>query len=201
MEIASITISILALLISVTTFWLTRLRKGLVRMTKPTVIFFGPDGQDSSSKKIFVRTLLYSTSDRGQYIENMYVKLTNSKLVHIFNIWVYGDNILSRGSGLFISKHGLAVNHHFLTPKDNTNLKFIEGKYQLDIFVEPVNSKPIKIYSQLLNISPKQANQLLKNNAGIYFDWAPEKQSYHSHIDSRPDKTPSIIEFMKGLET
>jgi hypothetical protein len=37
-------ISCLALFISGLTAWLTLLRKGTVRMTQPTVVYFGPDG-------------------------------------------------------------------------------------------------------------------------------------------------------------
>lgn len=62
MEFISLFISITALLVSLITFWLSRLRKGMIRMTKPTIIFFGPD--QSVESKIFIRTLLYSTSDR-----------------------------------------------------------------------------------------------------------------------------------------
>ncbi len=40
---ASLTISVLALAVSSVTAWLTLFRRGTVKMTQPTVIFFGPD--------------------------------------------------------------------------------------------------------------------------------------------------------------
>ncbi len=170
-------------------------------MTKPTVIFFGPDGPGKELNKIFIRTLLYSTSDRGQYIENMYIKLSRGETIQNFNIWVYGDqNNLARGSGLFISKHGLAANHHFLLPNDGSNFIFKQGDYKLEVYAELVNDKPRKIYTQDLAVSDTQAEGLLNKEAGIYFDWAPNAQSYQSHIDKRPAKSPDFAELMKHLK-
>ncbi len=74
-------------------------------MTRPSVIFFGKDGDSSKAAKIFLRTLLYSTADKGQYIESVYVKLTRGDTVTTFNIWTYGEmKNIKRGSGLFVGK-------------------------------------------------------------------------------------------------
>jgi|HubBroStandDraft_4_1064222.scaffolds.fasta_scaffold226960_2 hypothetical protein len=40
----ALVVSFLALAVSALTAWLTLLRKGEIRMTRPTVIYFGPDG-------------------------------------------------------------------------------------------------------------------------------------------------------------
>lgn len=170
-------------------------------MTKPTVIFFGPDGSGKEHNKIFARTLLYSTSDRGQYIENMYIRLSRGEVIQNFNIWVYGDrDSLARGSGLFISKEGLAANHHFLLPNDSLSFVFQPGDYKLEVYAELVNSKPRKIHTQNLTISDAQAEALLTKEAGIYFDWAPNRQTYQSHIDQRPAKSSDLVELMKHLK-
>lgn len=193
MEVISILISVIALLVSLITLWLTRYRKGAIKMTKPTVIFFGPDGSGKEHNKIFIRTLLYSTSDRGQYIENMYIRLSRGEMSQNFNIWVYGDkNNLARGSGLFISKDGLAADHHFLLPNDSLSFIFKQGDYKLEVYVELVNEKPRKIYSQDLAITDPQAQALLTK--GVYFNWAPNTQTYQSHIDQRPAKSPDFTE-------
>jgi hypothetical protein len=201
LEVISIFISVIALLVSLTTLWLTRFRKGTIKMTKPTVIFFGPDGSGKEHDKIFIRTLLYSTSDRGQYIENMYVKLSRGEMSQNFNIWVYGDqHNLARGSGLFVSKDGLATNHHFLLPNESSNFIFKQGAYKLEVYVELVNHKPRKLYTQDLVVPEPQAEALMNKEAGIYFDWAPNTQSYQSHIDQRPAKSPDLAELMKHLK-
>ena len=195
MDQISLIISIVALLISIGTFWLTQIRKGTIKMTRPTVIFFGPDGPNEDLKKIFIRTLLYSTSEKGQYIENMYIKLTHDEREQNFNIWVYGDQQegLSRGSGLFIGKNGLASNHHFLMSKNGSNFDFKKGDYILEVYVELVNNKnPKKIYTQKLIIDEEQEIELADKNSGIYFDWTPNMQIYQSHIDKKPKKIPNL---------
>ena len=71
-EWIAVGLSTLALCVSVVTAWLTFFRYGELRMTQPTVIFFGPDGgrRDGQNPrlKVFLRTLLYSTSRRGQTV-------------------------------------------------------------------------------------------------------------------------------------
>jgi hypothetical protein len=187
LEQISLTTSLLALTIALATFWLTRIKRGSVKMTKPTVIYFGPDGRDAPSSKIFIRTLLYSTSDKGQYIENMYIKLQRGESVQNFNIWVYRDrnDKLVRGSGLFVGKSGISSDNHFLLPKDGSSFDFKKGTYHLDIFVELTDRKPKHIHSQSLEIDSIQEDALKTKKAGIYFDWAPNTQSYHSHIDNK----------------
>src|SRR2546421_7307666 len=105
MEGISIIISVSALAVSVTTAWLTLLRRGTIRMTQPTLVFFGPDGV-AGDPKVFLRTLLYSTAKRGQIVENMFLKLRRHESAQTFNIWVYGDGPLARGSGLFVGDNG-----------------------------------------------------------------------------------------------
>src|SRR5215210_4487155 len=63
----AIGISTLALLVSGLTAWFTLLHRGDLRMTKPTVVFFRPDGghHDKPHLKVFLRTLLYSRSRRA----------------------------------------------------------------------------------------------------------------------------------------
>lgn len=79
----SITISALALGVSSVTAWLTLFRRGTVKMTQPTVIYFGPDAPRSRNvsppPKVYLRTLLFSTSKRGRVIESMHVTLSRHK--------------------------------------------------------------------------------------------------------------------------
>jgi hypothetical protein len=104
----SITISVVALSISAVTAWLTLLHRGTVKMTQPTVIFFGPDSPRSRDElplpKIYLRTLLFSTSKRGRVIESMHVALSRNETNQNFNVWVHGNDKLVRGSGLFVGE-------------------------------------------------------------------------------------------------
>jgi len=189
-----IIISIFALLVSLITFWLTRIRRGTIKMTRPSVIFFGKDGGGSEAAKVFLRTLLYSPADKGQYIEGMYVKLTKGDVGTTFNIWTYGEKgQLKRGSGLFVGHQGVEADHHFLLPR-HAKLDFKEGEYSLEVYVELVNKKPKRIFSQTLVVSKKEAKALRPIHAGLYFDWLPDDQAYHTYLEDR-----TAEEYMKWL--
>jgi hypothetical protein len=186
-------ISLIALIISAMTFWLTRIRKGALKMTRPTIIFFGPDGGGEQHNKVFIRTLLYNTSERGQYVQNMFIRLQKGESIQNFNVWVYDNIGLVRGSGLYINQSGIACNHHFLLPKDGLDYVFKAGEYILQVFVETVNQKPKQIFEQRLSLTQSQQEMMTNKKAGIYFDWAPNTQNYFPSIDTRLRKEPVDI--------
>lgn len=194
--VLSLVFSCLALLVSATTAWLTLFRKGTLVMTQPTVVFFGPDGSrfDSQKNKVYLRTLLYSTAKKGQVIESLHIALHRNESKQNFNIWVYGEKgDLKRGSGLFIPQEGVTYDHHFLLPEDGANFQFLAGSYRLVVFAKLVGNASLqKLSSVDLNISESQAAKLAEPNTGIYFDWGPDQQSYHSHIDTKPDQDRDI---------
>src|SRR5882672_5808894 len=171
----SITVSVLALAVSSVTAWLTLFRRGTVKMTQPTVIFFGPDTprarEDTPLPKVYLRTLLFSTSKRGRVVESMHVALSRNETHQNFNVWVYGDEKLVRGSGLFVGETGIAANHHFLTPKDGTAFRFSEGRYRLSVFARLLGDRDHKLlFSHTLEISREFALMLEEPSTGLYFD-------------------------------
>lgn len=180
MSLASIIISSIALLISVATFWLTRVRRGSIKMTKPTIICFVPkNGGDNP--KVFLRTLLYNTSDRGQYVQNIFIQLLKNRSIKNFNVWAYGDKGkgLVRGSGLFVDKTGVEEYHHFLLPTWENDYIFSPGEYTITVFVETVNETPKKIFEHKLTLDDSEN----VNRAAIYFDWESDRQNYYPHPD------------------
>ncbi|MDD5307615.1 MAG: hypothetical protein PHU25_09885 [Deltaproteobacteria bacterium] len=159
-------------------------------MTQPTVIFFGPDGgrrnDEKAHLKVFLRTLLYSTSRRGQTVESMHIALQRAESRQNFSIWVYGDDRLVRGSGLHVGYEGVACNHHFLLPEDGIGFSLLPGQYTLVVHAKRVSDrKPRRLAQVNLLISETQAKELAKPNAGIYFDWGPDQESYQSHVEIR----------------
>ena len=199
----SITISALALAVSSVTAWLTLIRRGTVKMTQPTVIYFGPDAprphDNSPFPKVYLRTLLFSTSKRGRVIESMHVALFRNETHQNFNIWVYGNERLVRGSGLFVGEAGVEANHHFLTPKDGTAFRFIEGHYRLDVLARLLgDQKQTRLFSQTLEISREIATSLTEAHTGLYFDWGPDSSRYLPHVDKRPP-SPDPDKFLDAL--
>jgi len=157
-------------------------------MTRPTVIFFGPDGPPSQGAgvKVYLRTLLYTTAKHAQIMESMYVTLRRGESVQTFNIWVYGEpQRLVRGSGLRVSEDGIVWDHHFILPKDGTAFVFLPGEYSVEVYASLVNSgRPLLLSKTNLRLSQEQATAIGKG-AGVHFDWGPDSKSYHSHIDAR----------------
>lgn len=178
----------MALGISVATAWLTLFRRGTIQMTQPTVIFFGPDGQDGMFPKVYLRTLLYSTAKRGQIVESMFVKLRRGESSQTFNIWVYGEkDSLSRGSGLYVGENGVTYNHHFLLPVDGTTYQFLPGDYRVEVYASVVRAKkPRLLYVASLSLLEPMAKQLLDKDYGVYFDWGPDSGRYHAHVRKQP---------------
>lgn len=200
----AIAVSVLALAVSATTAWLTLFRRGTVKMTKPTVIFFGPDtarpGKKIGKPKVYLRALLFATSKRGRVIESMHVSLSRAETRQNFNVWVYGERSeLVRGSGLFVGETGVAVNHHFLAPEDDTTFPWAAGPHKLSVYAKLVgDTKPILLFEQVLEVTAEAASQLRGSGAGLYFDWGPDSACYLSHIEERPPK-PDPSEFMELL--
>jgi hypothetical protein len=187
----SVIVSLLALGTAATTAWLTLFQRGKLRMTQPTVIFFGPDGGPGRGKKrplkVFLRTLLFSPSRRGQTVESLHVNLQRGEYRQNFSIWVYGDGPLARGSGIFVPSGGVACNHHFLLPADGAEFKLLAGDYRLRIYAKNIDAAAARELASIrLQISDVQAEQLKDDHAGIYFDWGPDQQAYHAHVDMKP---------------
>lgn len=152
-------------------------------MTRPTTIFFGPDGNMDGDPKIFLRALLFSTSQRGQVIESMYVRLYRGESLQTLNIWVYGQrgNLL-RGSGLYVRREGVSYDHHFLMPEDGSTYQFLAGRYRLEVYASLVNRTPIKMFTVELDVTEHQAAKIKEGRYGLYFDWGPESNKYHAHL-------------------
>lgn len=192
MSAIALVVSALALATSIFTAWLTLLRRGTVKMTQPTVIFFGPDGpkaaRDKEMPKIFLRTLLFSTSKRGVIVENMYIMLQCEDISRDFDIWTYGDRErLVRGSGLFVGETGVEANHHFLISKQGEPFQFIAGQYRLSVYAHFLGDRNRKLlFSQQLEVSPTEADLIGEGDAGLYFDWSAHKGQYVPHLDHAP---------------
>lgn len=184
-------ISAAALSISAITAWLTLFRRGKLKMTRPNVIFFGFDSTPGKpDPKIFMRCLLYSTATKGQLVESLFVRLSRGESVQNFSIWVYGETSeLSRGSGLYVGRDGVAKNHHFLIPADNPGFSFRSGEYQLQVFANLVgNRKPNLLFETRLVMTDEQARSMESGDHGLYFDWGPESHRYFTKLDKRSDR-------------
>lgn len=185
-------ISLAALAISAVTAWLVYFRRGTIKATHPTVIYFGPDGGGPRSPKVFLRTLLFSTAKRGRVIESLHVTLARHETRQNFPVWVFGDGALVRGSGLFVGETGISASHHFLAPADAGTFRFLEGRYQLTLVAKLLgDSASVVLLTEVLDVTVELAAALREEGTGLYFDWGPDSGRYLPHIDRRPVSTLS----------
>ena len=169
-------------------------------MTRPTVIFFGPDAGPSTSPKVYFRSLLFSTSKRGRVIESMHVSLSRNENRQNFSIWVYGEKHLMRGSGLFVGETGISANHHFLTQKEDVKFCFVAGSYHVEVYAKLVGDrKQILLFSQTLEVTREEAKALETRQAGLYFDWGPDASRYLKHVDTKLDRDPEMVDVLLNL--
>lgn len=171
MEYISIPISVLSLAISLGTFWLVFVHRGRLLMTKPTIVFFGFDNVPNTTPKVFLRTLLYSTSNRGHVIEGMHVKVSRADSERVFSFWGYGEREkLTPGSGLHINRNGLSANHHFVLSVHDDSYQFDPGRYEIQVFANIVGRKyPVELATINLSLSEELASALGRNE-GVLFE-------------------------------
>jgi|SRR6185437_4322543 len=192
LSVLSVVVSALAFTVSAITAWLTLFRRGTLKMTQPTQIFFGYDkSRDDDERawpKVFLCTLLFVTSKRGLVIENLYVKLTCEDITQTFSIWVHGhNNELVRGAGLFVGDTGVQANHHFLTSENDEPFHFIAGNYQFEVHANILGQRDsCLLFSCALNVSLDESDSIGHQHSGLYFDWGPDEKQYTHHVKRAP---------------
>jgi hypothetical protein len=132
----------------------------------------------------------------------MHISLSRNETIQTFNIWVYGEERLVRGSGLFVGETGVATSHHFLLPSDGSHFIFSAGIYKLEVFSKMLgNQRTIKLFSERLEISQENAKRLTSENAGLFFDWGPDSSRYLAHIETKAlhFEEPSPLELLDSL--
>lgn len=189
----SIVTSVLALALAGVTTWLTLLRRGKVKMTRPTMVAFVQDSEEQVHN-IVLRALLYCTADRGRVIENMYANLRHKTTTTTFAFWGYGETNLSRGGGLFIGREGVAVNHHFVLLSKSTKYKYEAGDYTVEFFAEMVGEdQPHKLAEATVSLTEEMAQVLTNKTGGVMFNWNPNNRVYKADIQHRKVDLSGVI--------
>ncbi len=158
-------------------------------MTKPTVVFFGYDRTPKPTPKVFLRTLLYSSSNQGQVIEGMYAKVRLPVGEQTFSFWGYGESVkLVTGSGLYVGRTGVAANHHFVLSVHERDLGFEPGAYQVAVYARIVGkAAPILLSTVSIQLTEQHAQVLAQHEEGVLFELGPDDQGYRGHARGRHD--------------
>jgi hypothetical protein len=178
---ASILISVVSLLLSLTVAWLTLFRRGNLGMTQPMLIGFL---YENDHPKIFFRAMLYATGKRGHIIEALYIKVRHGESTQTFNFWMYGETIdLKIGSGLRVGEDGGSFNHHFQPPKNISSFAFVAGEYAIDAYAKILNrKKPLLLSTVKLSLTAELAAALCDHTKGVLFTWGPDSQHYRGDV-------------------
>lgn len=174
--------------LSLYTLWLAKFHRGQLCMTRPTLIFMTRE-QPSNRPKVFLRSLLYSTSARGWVIESMYLRMHQREWSYIFDIWGYGEtDKLSLGSGLFVSQTGVTYNHHFNLSRTVDQFTWWDGDYRIEVFANLAGKKsPQKLAEVEFNLPGTKMGEVVNFlDAAIFFEWDAETRAYRCHVERRP---------------
>jgi hypothetical protein len=175
-------IAVLSLVVSGVTAWLTLFLRGQVRMTRPTIVAFAFEGP---TPKVFLRFLLHSTAQRGNVIESMYVVMVQDGKRLLFSFWGYGDSqgSLVRGSGLFVSREGIGINHHFVRPKGEAVTPIEPGTCIVNIYASVLGQQKDELLQSVqLDIGDKEAAAINNPKAGLIYDWNPDAKQYRAEF-------------------
>lgn len=175
LALLGVAISILSLGVSATTMYFTWLRRGRLAMTKPTLVFFGYDAVPKMIPKVFLRTLLYSTSPQGKMVEHMHAKLIRA-----------GAEKLTAGGGLFVGQTGVSANHHFVLSVHDPGYEFGAGEYTIQVYAQEAGQPTASLLSEVkLTLDAKLASALT-DYQGVLFEKEPGTLRYLGHVRDRP---------------
>lgn len=185
-QIITTVISVVALAASLFSLWQTNWRRGVLHMTRPSLLFMAREGP-RNEPKFFLRALLFSTAIRGWIVEQLYLRVTNQAGIFQFGTWAYGEREkLLHGSGLFVGQQGVVHNHHFVPRPGTVNdFNFYDGDYRVEVFATVFGrTAPRKISEFDLVLSSQHAAELIQIlDMAVFFEWDAEQQKYVSRTE------------------
>jgi hypothetical protein len=184
MAVASMIISTVSLLLSITVTIATLWHRGKLNMLRPMLIgFLSEEGQP----KLFMRAMMYATGKRGRMVEALFLTVRRGDSAEVFNFWMYGETkpeII--GSGLMVGENGVALNHYFLPPK-GTAFRFLAGAHLIEVHAKILNlSKVVVLTSVNLSLSEELTTAFADPSIGILFRWMADSQCYRGEVHEPP---------------
>jgi hypothetical protein len=179
-DYATIIISSIALLISAFNLWFTVLRRGKICMVHPPLITFTRDGA-GGHPKVVLRSLLFTTGNRGNLVESMHVILSKDGKRWEYPIWNCAENTPNSavpGGGLFVGRDGVSYYQHFLSLDREACASFEPGLYHLEVFATVLGRRR----SHLLRAVDLDVPEPVGPTQSIRYDWNPVSKKYRAEI-------------------
>ena len=177
-------LSLIAICISGTTFWLTLVKKGRLICLRPLSFNIRSVSYETDATyQILLRQLFIATTGpRLFFIEQLYLELRKNTSRQQFNIWVYcKKNDLVRASGIKIGHDDVNADHYFLLPKDVSDYAFVAGSYKLELFAKVWGREdPVLLTECEFAIDKKQSVALNNREQSLNFDWTNNERDYTS---------------------
>ena len=118
--------------------WVAQFNHGRLRMTQPTLLCLKRE-LTPSIPKIFLRTLLFTTGNKGTVIQSMFLRVHHPGGTFTFDFWGHTEGgKLTLGSGLFVGPTGVACDHHFNPHSGSHDLLFVPGRYRIEVFAADI---------------------------------------------------------------
>lgn len=138
--------------------------------------------------KIYLRTLLFCTADRGCIVENMHLVVHNEYGAYFFDFWAYGEPKIAKGSGLFVPRNGVALHHHFVLNRRTENFLFVGGDYRIEVFAKIFgHSNLVKLKEIKVALAGNQSPMMIQVlDAGVFFEWDAASEDYIGRLEKRP---------------
>lgn len=167
-------------------------------MTTPSMIAFGYDQRGSTGEhdpKILVRTLLFSTGERGHVIDTLFAYVRHGDVEDVFPVWGYdADSSLVRGGGLFVSKTGVTAWHHFIALEGGRGLRFTSGTYEIEVRARIHGSRlPVTLWSTVVSIPEAAAPGRHDGSDQVWIDRDPQSDEWQPRLESRPTRRGQLL--------
>jgi hypothetical protein len=183
-----IAISLASLAVSGLTFWWAHLYRGRLRMVQPQLAVFGRE-PGSDEPRLWLRTLLHSTSARGHLVESMHVQVhAPSGSVFRFGLWgVRAGEKLTYGSGVLVTQTGDVSEHRFMLGNEPGDFLFWPGAYRCEFYATILGGrrpKPRPVAEVRFTVSEMDsATFRSQREAALWLFWNAETRTYVGRLD------------------
>jgi hypothetical protein len=183
-DFITISVSLLSLLLSAYAVWVAQFNHGRLRMTRPTLLCLKRDFP-SGIPKIFLRTCLFTTGNKGRVIENMFLRIRQAHGTYTFDFWGHTENgKLTLGSGLAVGATGVASDHHFNPREGSVEFLYVDGDYEVEVFASVIGLKgPQLLHCVRFSVESTQAAELIQiPTREMYLYWSADTGSYRGIV-------------------
>lgn len=187
-----VVLSIITVLMSAASFvlsgyalWVAQFNHGRLKMTQPTLLCLKRE-LTAPIPKIFLRTLLFTTGNKGTVIQNMFLRVHHPGGTYTFDFWGHTEGgKLTLGSGLFVGPTGVACDHHFSPRSDSTDFLFLDGRYRVEVFAADIRrSKPEPLMELTFTVDGQQAAELVQiTDTALYLLWNADSCAYEGRVE------------------